>query len=124
MKRLALGLLVILANLSVAKSSLAQTPETAAPEPAGGDKTPADTGPAITPDLDLGEIPGSEATAPETKKAAEGAGAPRKSWEDIVVVPRKAFLKKSRLEIAPFAGITLNDPLIRHYSFGLSLIHI
>jgi outer membrane beta-barrel protein len=33
-------------------------------------------------------------------------------------VPRKAFLKKSRVEIAPFAGITLNDPLIRHYSFG------
>jgi outer membrane beta-barrel protein len=35
-----------------------------------------------------------------------------------VVVPRKAFLKKSRLELAPFAGITLNDPLIRHYSLG------
>ena len=118
MKRLALGLLVILANLSVAKVSLAQEPETAAPEPAGGDKTPTDTGPAITPDLDLGEIPGGEMTGTETKKSTEGAGAPRKAWEDIVVVPRKAFLKKSRVEIAPFAGITLNDPLIRHYSFG------
>jgi len=119
MKRLALGLLVILANLSVAKSSLAQEPEKTTPEPAGGDKTPADTGPAITPDLDLTEIPGGETTpTPEAKKATEAAGAPRKAWEDIVVVPRKAFLKKSRVEIAPFAGITLNDPLIRHYSFG------
>jgi outer membrane beta-barrel protein len=120
MKRLALGLFVILANLSVAKSSLAAEPEAPASDTAGGDKTPADTGPAITPDLDLSEIPGSTemATPGEAKKGTEGAGAPRKSWEDIVVVPRKAFLKKHRLEIAPFAGITLNDPLIRHYSFG------
>lgn len=120
MKRLALGLFVILANLSVAKSSLAAEPEAPASDTAGGDKTPADTGPAITPDLDLSEIPGSTemATPGEAKKGTEGVGAPRKSWEDIVVVPRKAFLKKHRLEIAPFAGITLNDPLIRHYSFG------
>lgn len=122
MKRLALGLLVILASLSVATSSMAQEPETAAPEPAGGDKPePTDSGPAVMPDLDLSEIPGSEETTPavgaDGKKATD-VGARRKSWEDIVVVPRKAFLKKSRVEIAPFAGITLNDPLIRHYSFG------
>jgi outer membrane beta-barrel protein len=116
MKRLALGLLVILANLGVAKVSLAQEPEAAAPDKAGGDKTaPVDTGP-VGLDLDLTDVTGIE--APEAKKPVEAAGAPRKSWEDIVVVPRKAFLKKSRLEIAPFAGITLNDPLIRHYSFG------
>jgi len=120
MKRLALGLLVILANLSVAKSSLAQEPETVPPEPAGGDNAPVEVAPTLTPDLDLGELPGeSETTGPEPeKKGGEASGAPRKAWEDIVVVPRKAFLKKSRLEIAPFAGITLNDPLIRHYSFG------
>ncbi len=124
MKRLALGLLVILASLSVAKSSRAQEPEAAAPEPAGGEKTPpSDSGPAVTPDLDLSEIPGAEegptpSTGGDAKKAADAAGARRRSWEDIVVVPRKAFLKKSRVEIAPFAGITLNDPLIRHYSFG------
>jgi outer membrane beta-barrel protein len=122
MKRLALGLIVILANLSVAKVSLAQAPEAPAPEPAGGDKTPADTsadlGPATMPDFDLTDLTSTEPTVKEGKKATEGAGAPRKSWEDIVVVPRKAFLKKARVEIAPFAGITLNDPLIRHYSFG------
>jgi len=115
MKRLALGLIVILANLGVAQVSLAQDPEAAAPDKAGGDQTaPVDTGPGL--DLDLTDVTGTE--TPETKKPTEAAGAPRKAWEDIVVVPRKAFLKKHRLELAPFAGITLNDPLIRHYSFG------
>jgi outer membrane beta-barrel protein len=122
MKRLALGPLVILASLSVAKSSTAQEPETAASETAGGDQPePADTGPGLLPDLDLSEIPGSEetpTTGADGKKGTDLAGARRRSWEDIVVVPRKAFLKKSRVEIAPFTGITLNDPLIRHYSFG------
>ena len=131
MKRLALGLLVILANLSVANSSRAQQPETPAADSAGGEKAPAAEPaptPDLMPDLDLSEIPGLEeepgtkpATPGEAKKAADVAGARRRSWEDIVVVPRKAFLKKSRLELAPFAGITLNDPLIRHYSFGLDL---
>jgi outer membrane beta-barrel protein len=129
MKRLALGLFVILASVSVAKVSSAQDsePEAPAAAPAGGDQAPsapADTGPAAGPEIDLSDLsisePG-ETPAPGGKKAGAGvetAGAPRKSWEDIVVVPRKAFLKKYRLEIAPFAGITLNDPLIRHYSFG------
>jgi outer membrane beta-barrel protein len=117
MKRLALGLFVILANLGVAKVSLAQDPEAAATDQAGGDKTaPADTSPSLGLDLDLTDVTGTE--PPETKKPVEAAGAPRKSWEDIVVVPRKAFLKKHRLELAPFGGITLNDPLIRHYSIG------
>ncbi len=115
MKRLALGLFVILANLGVAKVSLAQEPEGAAA--GGGDKTPpADTTPGANLELDLSEVTGGE--NPEPKKTTEAAGAPRRSWEDIVVVPRKAFLKKHRVELAPFAGITLNDPLIRHYSFG------
>jgi outer membrane beta-barrel protein len=115
MKRLALGLFVILANLGVAKVSLAQEPEGATS--GGGDKSPpADTTPGANLELDLSDVTGGE--APEQKKTTEAAGAPRRSWEDIVVVPRKAFLKKHRLELAPFAGITLNDPLIRHYSFG------
>jgi outer membrane beta-barrel protein len=127
MKRLALGLFVILANLGVATVSLAQDePEAAAaPDKGGGDKaTPADTGPAAGPEIDLSDLSISEPaeTGGGGKKPTEAsAAAPRKSWEDIVVVPRKAFLKKARLELAPFAGITLNDPLIRHYSFGADL---
>ncbi|MES1204722.1 MAG: outer membrane beta-barrel domain-containing protein [Pseudomonadota bacterium] len=43
------------------------------------------------------------------------------SWQDIVVVPRKPFLKGGRFEFAPFTGMSLNDILIRHYVFGLDL---
>jgi outer membrane beta-barrel protein len=43
------------------------------------------------------------------------------SWADIVVVPRKAFLKGGRFELSPFTGITVNDNLIRHYVFGADL---
>jgi outer membrane beta-barrel protein len=52
--------------------------------------------------------------------AAPGAAAQR-SWQDVVVVPRKAFLKGGRLELFPFTGVSLNDVLIRHYSFGGNL---
>jgi outer membrane beta-barrel protein len=117
MKRLALGLFVILANLGVAKVSLAQEPEAEAGDVGGGNKTPpAATSPASGPDVDLTDLSGLETQ--EAKKPVDAAGAPRKSWEDIVVVPRKAFLKKHRVELAPFAGMTINDPLIKHYSFG------
>lgn len=43
------------------------------------------------------------------------------SWADIVVVPRKAFLKGGRLELQPFTGISVNDSLIRHYVLGVDL---
>ena len=121
MKRLALGLSVILANLGVAKVSLAQEPEAPVSDTGGGDKTPpAEAGPTTGPDPDLTDLSGLETQ--EAKRPSEATGgAGQKSWEDIVVVPRKAFLKKSRLELAPFMGMTLNDPLIKHYSFGADL---
>src|SRR5688572_1316398 len=43
------------------------------------------------------------------------------TWQDILVVPRKPFLKGGRLELAPFTGLTINDNLIRHYVFGVDL---
>lgn len=127
MKRLALGLSVVLASLASAGASLAQQPAPPADDSAGGDQPPAETGAAAAAmsDVDLTELSGAldepaagEQPAAAGRKPGAAAGAPRKGWEDIVVVPRKAFLKKYRLEVAPFAGITLNDPLIRHYSFG------
>src|SRR5262245_21652735 len=72
--------------------------------PAGGEAAPAE------PPAEGGEaaLPGEE----------EGANKPKPpttlSWQDIVVVPRKAFLKGGRLEMAPFAGVSINDNLIRH----------
>jgi outer membrane beta-barrel protein len=43
------------------------------------------------------------------------------SWNDIVVVPRKRFLKGGRFELQPFTGLSVNDNLIRHYVFGADL---
>jgi outer membrane beta-barrel protein len=119
MKRLALGLLILLFNVTALGTSSAQEAGEPA-EPTGGDKTPAATGPTpddTAGDIKLDEDPLAEPGETPTKKPT-GAAARQKSWEDIVVVPRKAFLKKHRLEVAPFAGMTLNDPLIHHYSFG------
>jgi outer membrane beta-barrel protein len=54
-------------------------------------------------------------------KAAAARPTTTLSWQDIVVVPRKPFLKGGRFEFAPFSGLTVNDNLIRHYVFGLDL---
>jgi outer membrane beta-barrel protein len=106
MTRLAFGFFVTLAVVGSGARARAQDPAPAAPaadEPAGAPAAPAE--PA--------------ATEPGTAAAGEAAaGTRRASYDDIVVVPRKAFLKSGRLEVAPFTGITLNDVLIHHYSFG------
>jgi outer membrane beta-barrel protein len=43
------------------------------------------------------------------------------SWNDILVVPRKRFIKAGRFELQPFTGMSINDTLIRHYVFGADL---
>jgi outer membrane beta-barrel protein len=40
------------------------------------------------------------------------------SWQDIVVVMRKPFLKIRRTDLMPFLSTTMNDNMIRHYSAG------
>jgi outer membrane beta-barrel protein len=45
------------------------------------------------------------------------------SWQDIVVVVRKPFLKSHRTEFYPFVGTTMNDNIIRHYSYGGELAY-
>jgi outer membrane beta-barrel protein len=101
MTRLALGLFVILGTLeTVSAPALAQATD---PAPASGT---------------VGDPAGSMAPAPGT---GETAGARKVAWEDIVVVPRKAFIKSGRVELAPFSAMSLNDVLIRHYGVGANL---
>jgi len=45
------------------------------------------------------------------------------SWQDIVVVIRKPFLKVRRTELTPFVGTTMNDNMIQHYSAGGELAY-
>jgi outer membrane beta-barrel protein len=62
-------------------------------------------------------------------KVEEDLGAPKPaaratstlSWNDILVVPRKRFIKAGRFELQPFTGLSVNDTLIRHYVFGADL---
>ena len=125
MKRLAFGLLLVLANpgfVVAAEAPAANTDETA------DDKaTQAESAASETPEAKADELPDlsdevQEAAAQKGEATASAAAAQR-SWEDIVVVPRKAFLKGRRVELAPFSAISINDTLIRHYSFGGNLTY-
>ncbi len=71
------------------------------------------------------ELPEPEPELPEPGEAGEPLtaddaplGRSRVSWQDIVVVVRKPFLKVGRAELVPLWGTTMNDNLIRHYMFG------
>jgi outer membrane beta-barrel protein len=80
---------------------------------------PAAAAPADEP---VGDDSADEKPAPgENEPEAKPAPLTTESWKDIVVVPRKAFLKGGRLELAPFTGTSINDNLIRHYAFGVDL---
>jgi outer membrane beta-barrel protein len=79
---------------------------------AANEAPPDDLG--LDPDLALD---GSQAKGLE-KPVDSKLGADRVSWQDIVVVVRKPFLKLSRLEFMPTWGVTMNDNIIQHYQFA------
>jgi outer membrane beta-barrel protein len=76
-------------------------------EPTEGAEASADA------EIDLGTDPtlSSSATATEAVES-------KVSWQDIVVVVRKPFLKQHRVELLPTWGITMNDNIIRHFQFA------
>jgi outer membrane beta-barrel protein len=102
MRRIALGLAALCATIGM--GTLAAAQEEPAP-PTTEEPTP--SGPP-------------QPTAPSTPETAEKpAAAPgARTFSDVVVVPRKAVLKGGRIELAPFVGATINDPLIQHFAFG------
>lgn len=65
-------------------------------------------------EADLAANEGSDAVNVTQLKAATKPV----SWSDIVTVIRKPFLKLHRWELLPMFGTTMNDNMIRHYSFG------
>lgn len=144
MKRPAISLLVCVALVGWAATSHAKKGGGKAAAPAAGsDSGGDDSGSAKGGDAPAGDqagaaddkSAGSKEAAPseslegdETQpgKVEEDVGGGKAaarptstlSWNDIVVVPRKAFIKSGRLQLKPFTGITVNDNLIRHYVFG------
>ncbi len=78
--------------------------DTAEPEP--GDE------PEPEPEPEPGE-----GKAVDTTKDVK-LGENRVSWQDIVVVVRKPFLKVGRVELLPTWGVTMNDNIIQHVQFN------
>lgn len=78
------------------------------------------------PDADLGDLPsdplleGEKGVAP-VKADQSKVGDERVSWQDILVVVRKPFLKSGRVELLPTWGTTMNDNLVRHFQFAGAL---
>jgi outer membrane beta-barrel protein len=66
-------------------------------------------------DLNIAETTGPVSATPIKKTPL--------SWQDIVVVIRKPFLKVRRTELLPFVGTTMNDNMIRHYTVGGELAY-
>jgi outer membrane beta-barrel protein len=96
------------------------------------DKKPgAGAGSEVNPDeIEIeNEKPGdlnADLTTAEQNAAAVKAAPVKKtplSWQDIVVVVRKPFLKSHRTELLPFVGTTMNDNMIRHYTIGGELAY-
>jgi outer membrane beta-barrel protein len=91
---------------------------TAPAEAAPAEAVPADT---VTPEGDESNLGVTPEGTVDTVGKQKAAAPTTLSWQDIVVVPRKAFIKSGRLELAPFSGLSVNDNLIRHYVFGADL---
>jgi outer membrane beta-barrel protein len=107
----------------------APAPATAPTEP--GEIELEDEKPEVNPDeIEMGEDkPGNleadlaaEAARADAVKAGPIKRTPL-SWQDIVVVVRKPFLKARRTELLPFVGTTMNDNMIRHYTLGGELAY-
>lgn len=86
--------------------------------------------PATTPKPTAEPIKEIEAAPVESSKpkAAPGAAAAAKpenapsNLDRVKAVPRKAMLKRHRLELSPMAAVSLNDPYYQHYAVGGSLV--
>lgn len=91
-----------------------------APEKAAAD-APAGDDQAAAPTESLDDDPTKGTKVEEGGETAKPVKVSTASWSDIVVVPRKPFLKGSRFEFAPFSGLSINDNLIRHYAFGADI---
>jgi hypothetical protein len=97
----------------------APAPQEAAP-PAPAPEPEIEIVPEGEPPIDLTVSPPEE---PEPPAAAAAAAPSHVSWQDVVVVMRKPFLKQGRLELQPSWNVTLNDNMIRHHAVNGQLIY-
>lgn len=113
-------------------------PDKGAPKAGGGDEIEMDpepdkgSGQTDSGEIDMGapedkpqgDLAGDLATA-DAQNNVVNANIKRTplSWQDILVVVRKPFLKARRTELYPFVGTTMNDNMVRHYTLGGELAY-
>jgi len=123
MRRNYLPILVffLVAVLGLTTSAYAQDEE---PEMTFDEDEAKDPEPGDDPEPE-GDEPEPEPEPSGGRKAVKGdsqlSGDTKVSWQDIVVVVRKPFLKTNRIELLPTWGVTMNDNIIRHVQFNAAL---
>ncbi len=121
MSRLAIGLCLLFGVCGTWATAQAQTPVPDDPAPAPSAEAPSD-GPTSKGDTANKSDKGTDEALPDLGgEAPTSTVAHKAGWEDVVVLPRKAFLKNGRVEFAPIFGVSVNDVLIRHYAIGASV---
>ena len=83
-----------------------------------------DVEPTAPPTDDESLVPPTGDQMESRGRNLETPGAQSRTYaDDLVVVPRRDFLKAGRLELMPTIGASINDPLIRHYGVGGNLTY-
>lgn len=109
-------------------------PEPEAPEPESAPDEPTVEEPAIDepaldepaidePAVDEPTEPGSASEPSDASSDPARSGIDAARLDKIKAVPRKAVLKKGRLELAPFASLSMNDPYYQHFAAGGSVVY-
>lgn len=80
---------------------------------------PAEGAPAEEPSPEEPSPEESAAPAPAVVDPGPAAAHdPTRRYRDIMVVPHRTFLKAGRIELAPSAGVNINDNLASDFAFG------
>lgn len=100
-------------------SAQGKTGDVPAPPPEAPPAPPPDTPAAPPKGPDDSGGPPTDTESKEKKQSPEKRWAEAiKTWKNIVVLPRKSFLKRMRVELSPFIGTTINDQMIQHTLIG------
>lgn len=72
-------------------------------------------------EADTASLEAESSAADEAVKVDAKVGDYKVSWQDIVTVIRKPFLKIRRWDLIPMLATTMNDNMVRHVSAGAQL---
>jgi outer membrane beta-barrel protein len=122
------ALLIVAPGVSLAQDAPEQPPDIDLGGEGEGEDDPALPGvepepPPPTDDILTPKKSDLSTTSSSSPDRSRDAAIRKKGWKDIVVLPRKPYLKRGRVELTPFVGSTLNDTLIQHTALGLDVTY-